>query len=62
MFLSDIDIGRAVKAKEIVLKPFSSSKLQPVSYDIRLGNKFIVNDESSTHIIDPVKKIYAKTR
>lgn len=62
MFLSDIDIEKAVKAKEIILKPFTHDRLQPVSYDIRLGNKFIVNDESATHIIDPVKKIYAKTR
>ncbi len=62
MFLSDVDIERAVKAKEIVLKPFSVPRVQMVSYDIRLGNKFIVNDESATHIIDPVKKIYAKTR
>src|SRR3989344_2347320 len=62
MFLSDTDIQKALKSGEIVLKPFSSERLQPVSYDIRLGNKFIVNDESATHIIDPVKKIYAKTR
>lgn len=62
MFLSDTDIEKALKAREIVLKPFSSERLQPVSYDIRLGNKFIVNDESATHIIDPVKKSYAKTR
>lgn len=62
MFLSDVDIERAVRAREIVLKPFSVSRVQMVSYDIRLGNKFIVNDESATHIIDPVKKIYAKTR
>ena len=62
MFLSDIDIAQAIKNKEIVLKPFAPKRLQPVSYDIRLGNKFIVNDESATHVIDPVKKIYAKTR
>jgi len=62
MFLSDVDIEKAVKAKEIILKPFTTSRVQLVSYDIRLGNKFIVNDESATHIIDPVKKIYAKTR
>ena len=62
MFLSDVDIEKAVKEKEIVLKPFSASRVQLVSYDIRLGNKFIVNDESATHMIDPVKKIYAKTR
>ncbi len=62
MFLSDIDIEKAIKAKEIIMKPFTTLRLQPVSYDIRLGNKFIVNDESATHIIDPVKNIYAKTR
>jgi dCTP deaminase len=62
MFLSDVDIKKAVKEGHIVLAPFAPERLQPASYDIRLGNKFIVNDESSTHIIDPVKKIYAKTR
>ncbi len=62
MFLSDNDIIKAVKKGEIILKPFSESQLQPVSYDIRLGNKFITNDESSTHFVDPARKIYAKTR
>lgn len=62
MFLSDIDIKKAVKAGTITIKPFDEKRLQPASYDIRLGNKFIVNEESSTHVIDPVKKIYAKTR
>ena len=62
MFLSDVDIKKEVRNGRIVLKPFDETNLQPVSYDIRLGNKFIVNDESATHIIDPMKKIYAKTR
>ena len=62
MFLSDVDIIQAVKKGEITLKPFSEDKLQPASYDILLGNKFVVNDENSTHFVDPVKKIYAKTR
>lgn len=62
MFLSDIDIKQEVKAGTITIKPFDEKRLQPASYDIRLGNKFIVNEESSTHVIDPVKKIYAKTR
>src|SRR3984957_11829463 len=62
MFLSDVDIKKALKNGDIVLTPFSANRLQPASYDIRLGNKLIVNDESATHIIDPVKKIYAKTR
>ncbi|OHA18770.1 MAG: dCTP deaminase [Candidatus Taylorbacteria bacterium RIFCSPHIGHO2_01_FULL_46_22b] len=62
MYLSDIDIEKAVKVGEITLEPFDVARLQPASYDIRLGNKFIINDESSTYLIDPVKKIFAKTR
>ena len=62
MFLSDIDIRNAVKEGDITLKPFDPARLQPASYDIRLGNKFVINEESATHIIDPVKKVYAKTR
>ena len=62
MFLSDVDITDAVKENLITLKPFDKKRVQPASYDIRLANKFIVNDESVTHIVDPVKKIYAKTR
>src|SRR5262245_56782719 len=62
MFLSDVDIEANIKAKKITLEPFDVRQLQPASYDIRLGNKFVTNDENSTHFIDPVKKIYAKTR
>lgn len=62
MYLSDVDIEKAVVIGEIILKPFDPHRLQPATYDIRLGNKFIVNDESATHLIDPSKKIYAKTR
>src|SRR5579871_5849415 len=62
MFLSDVDIKKAVKSGEIVLEPFSESRLQPASYDIRLGNKFTLNEESETFIIDPAKKLFAKTR
>ncbi|HEY4522487.1 MAG TPA: dCTP deaminase [Candidatus Paceibacterota bacterium] len=61
MFLSDTDIKKAIKAREITLKPFRVSRLQPASYDISLGNKFIENDASSTHFVDPARKIYAKT-
>ena len=62
MFLSDVDIKKAIENKEITLEPFSAAQLQPASYDIHLGNKFTLNEESATHIIDPVNKIYAKTR
>lgn len=61
MFLSDVDIKKAIKDSEITLEPFDASRLQPASYDILLGNKFIENDASSTHYVDPARKIYAKT-
>lgn len=62
MFLSDIDIKKAVKEGTVILRPFDEARLQPASYDIRLGNKFIENIASETPLIDPAKKIYAKTR
>ncbi len=61
MFLSDVDIKKAIRSGEIVLEPFSPARLQPASYDILLGNKFVENDASFTHFVDPAKKIYAKT-
>ncbi|HVV38735.1 MAG TPA: dCTP deaminase [Candidatus Paceibacterota bacterium] len=62
MFLSDVDILKEVKTKRITLKPFDESRLGPASYDLLLGNEFLLNDEYTATIIDPVKKIYAKTR
>lgn len=61
MFLSDKDILSLVKKGEITLDPFNQKQLQPASYDIRLGNTFIVNEPHSTKAIDPVKGIYPKT-
>jgi len=61
MILSDVDIKKAVQSGEIVLKPFDEKRLQPASYDILLGDTFIVNDAHSSAFIDPVKKIFPKT-
>src|SRR4051812_13318379 len=62
MFLSDNDILDAIKHGELTLKPFDETRLGPASYDILLGNKFVLNDDSATHFVDPARKIYAKTR
>ena len=62
MFLSDNDIKKAVQKKEITIEPFADAQLQPVSYDIRLGNKFVENDESKTHFVDPSRKVFAQTK
>jgi len=61
MFLSDRDIKKAITKGDITIHGFDDDRLQPASYDILLGNKFVVNDEYETQYIDPVKRIYAKT-
>ncbi len=62
MFLSDIDIKKAVETGKITIKDFDEKRLQPVSYDVLLGNKFIITDAHAIDAIDPVKKIFPKTR
>jgi len=61
MFLSDVDIKKAIHKKEITINDFDEGRLQPASYDILLGNKFVVNNEYQTCFIDPVNKVYAQT-
>ena len=62
MFLADKDIHMEVKKGAITLEPFDPKRLQPASYDIRLGNTFIINDAHSTKAIDPVKGVYPQTQ
>lgn len=62
MFLSDVDIKKAVEDGRITIKDFDEKRLQPVSYDVLLGNKFIITDAHAIEAIDPVKKIFPKTR
>lgn len=62
MFLSDKDILSEVEAGHITLEPFDTDRLQPATYDIRLGNTFIINDAHSTKAIDPAKGIYPNTQ
>lgn len=61
MFLSDLDIIRALEAGDITINDFDSKRLQVASYDVLLGNKFIVTDNFSTQFVDPVNKIFPKT-
>ena len=62
MFLSDIDIAKALKKGDIIISPFDKRRLQPASYDILLSNKFILTESHSTDSIDPTKKKFAKIR
>ena len=62
MYLSDKDIKEAVLSGEVRIDDFDEERLQPTSYDILLGNKFVVVDSENSTVIDPVKKVFAKTR
>lgn len=62
MFLSDVDIKKAVEDGDIILEPFIPNRLQPTSYDLRLANVFIFSEDTQTPFIDPTKRIFAKTR
>jgi dCTP deaminase len=62
MFLSDTDIKKGIKDGSIVIRPFDLKKLQPVSYDVTLGNEFEVTNRHATSVIDPAHKIYPETR
>lgn len=61
MFLSDTDIKKAVKKKEVTIEGFDVKRLQPASYDVILGNKFILTSAHEMQAIDPVNKIFPKT-
>jgi dCTP deaminase len=60
MYLSDQDIKKAVKAGDIILSDFDAKRLQPASYDILLGSKFMITEAHLTDVIDPVKKKFPK--
>jgi dCTP deaminase len=62
MFLSDKDIKQGVENGLITLDPFNEKQLQPASYDIRLGNMFVINDSHTTAVIDIERGILPKTQ
>jgi dCTP deaminase len=61
MFLSDKDIKKAVADGDIVLSDFDEQRVQPVSYDIILGNKFEIVKSHSISAVDPAKGILPDT-
>jgi dCTP deaminase len=53
MFLSDVDIKNAIESGDIILPDFDEKRLQPASYDVLLGNEFLVFDHHKLDLIDP---------
>ena len=60
MFLCDKDIKKSVESWTITISDFDENRLNPASYDILLGNKFLIVDSHTTLYIDPEKKIFPK--
>lgn len=61
MFLSDRDIKKGVDAGDIYISDFALKRLQPVSYDILLGNKFEIVKSHKIAAVDPGKGIFPDT-
>lgn len=57
MYLSDRDIKTGIDNGDITISDFDITRLQPASYDIRLGSKFLIVKPFSIANIDPTKKI-----
>lgn len=61
MFLSDTDICKAVSEGKITIRGFDEARLQPASYDVILGNKFVLTSSHETQAIDPSRNVFPKT-
>ena len=62
MHLSDTDIKKALISGDIIIKDFDPNRLQPASYDILLGDEFIVFDNHKSDCIDPKENPEKYTR
>ena len=62
MFLSDIDIKKALDSDQITIEPYVESQLQVASYDVTLGNEFEVVDRWQVEAADPANHEYPSTR
>lgn len=51
MILSDSTILKKIKEQKLMISPITESQVQPASIDLRLGNHFMIIDESSTPYI-----------
>jgi dCTP deaminase len=62
MFLSDVDIKKAVESGAVIIKPFNEDQLQLASYDVTLGNEFEIVDRHQLEASDPAKGVFPETR
>ncbi len=56
MILSDRDIVKEIKSKNLTLKPFDQKNVQPASVDLHLDKDFLVFDTVHNFVIDVKKR------
>ena len=61
MYLSDRNIKSEIEANRITISDFDQERLQQVSYDILLGNKFQTMKSYKLAAVDPSKGILPET-
>jgi dCTP deaminase len=54
MLMTDEQIRAAIEARDIILDPFDSTRVEPASYDIRLGNRAFAS--SSKEVVNLSEK------
>jgi dCTP deaminase len=53
MILSDRDIKKERKAREITIEPYKAEHVQPASYDVHLDRHFLIFNINNNFVIDP---------
>lgn len=60
--LSDVDILNKIESGDIFIDPYDPKRLQPASYDVLLGNEFLIFDNTQLAYIDPREDTREHTR
>ncbi len=63
MILSDKDIIKNIKKKEIIISPFKKENIQPASVDLHLDKEFLIFNLNENTVIDvkkPVRNLMRK--
>ncbi|WP_456418752.1 dCTP deaminase [Methanocaldococcus infernus] len=63
MILSDKDILKNIESKNLIIKPFNKKHLGPCSYDVTLGDEFIIYESEVYDLTKPLeyKKVKVKS-
>jgi dCTP deaminase len=58
--LSDADIKQGLQTGDVIINNFDPARLQPATYDVLLGNDFMIFDRHRIDVIDPKQSMEDK--